>query len=276
MMSLSPSTHSPDSHADQDDIDASLVITELMTMVAYDTLGNLSSGEASALQRELGPNWQEQLLTPVTSPMTLRSGKTLVGGGCHMATLFFAKVIFVTFLVISIMFMIYPYVPAAVASSSQVWRAVHAFSHKGMQMATSCPVGMGVSMWENTVCGKYNDLLKELYTDTLGTVLKWKELLRTALWGASAASLTMARIAAFVTRFVRSLGGGGGSVLKRTLNGICDVMSAGTNQYVLTETLVEDVNSLLDEAATSFRDQSKQKGGAFRVVKRRRPRVVKT
>lgn len=53
------------------------LLTDLTSMIAIDLVNDLSPSEVQHMKRELGPNWKEQLLTPVMQPITLRSGTVL-------------------------------------------------------------------------------------------------------------------------------------------------------------------------------------------------------
>lgn len=261
---------------DEDSNGLGLLINEVFTLAAYDALGDLQPHEAAALERELGANWQEQLLSPITQPMTLRSGKILQpvsGGGCPLAIRFLARVILTAFLTLTLMVILQPYVPSAVAASSQTWSAVQVYGKQGMELLQSCPVGVGQNLLTHNLCGKYYMFLQELQFHTLDTIAKLSATFSAVATGTSALTFSMARAYAFVRAIVRT----GDVIVMSALDAICYPLQAlvrvGYRPADATGTLSPEqkraVEMLMIAMANEYREQSKQNGGAFYARKRR-------
>lgn len=265
------------------DMDVGVLVSEVMTLAAYDTLAELEPGEMAALQRELGDDWAEQLLTPVTQPMTLRSGRILAGGGdCPLAVRFLARVLVLTFLTLAVMAAIQPYVPAALAASSQAWAAAKAYGSDAWSMAKSCPVGIDQRLWKNMLCGKYYEFLRELQYNTASTISQMSEVFRNVSVGVGASAFTMARVYSFVRWFVRS----SDQAYMVVLGGVCTAIaglfrlgarSAPTSAPapavgvpVMSAEEVAALQTFMLQLATSFQAATKVSGGAFRLRRTRK------
>lgn len=259
-----------------------MVISEVMTIAAYDTLGDLKPSEQATLKRELGDDWQAQLLTPVVQPLTLRSGRMLVGGGCSVAFRYFARVVLTTWMVMSLMAMLVPYVPATLAASNQMWVGAQAFARTAWNMSQSCPVGFGQTLTNNMMCGKFAQLLEKLHYATWETLQQISQIFAYTATGVASTQYVMTRVYAFVRSFVTT----GDATYVAVLDWVCDALSKRPPASTATKkpAMVADVTdeqarqltALLEAMAVAYRQQTQVKGGAFAIKKSRRGRPTKS
>lgn len=204
------------------------VLHELFTLAAYDNIMELSSDEVATLNRSLGADWQQQLLTPITQPITLRSGKVvgksslMFGGGCPVVIKYFAKTLLVVYLTFSLLLAIQPIVVAHQHEINQVWIATQGYAKEVLSLYNSCPTGMNEPLWKNILCGSYAQVLKEVHYNTLDTVVKITNILGGASMGLSFANTTMAQVYSFVKFFVRR----GDAAYSGALDAMCDIISS--------------------------------------------------
>lgn len=246
------------------------VLYDLLTLSAYDAMNDLSPSEVATLNRDLGKDWQQNLMSAITQPMTLRSGTVLVGGrkeqkgsGCPVAVRFVARVVIVTFVTMMLMAALHPFVNPALVAGNQAWAAAKVFAGQAWALSKSCPVGTHVDVWQNVLCGGYSQILKELQYNTFATVQKLTELFRNMGLGAGALTISLNGIYAFVRGLVRT----GDSLVLGSLDVVCALLlgtiavatrsrakaSTTIDLSRLTPDQVQVLQDLLAKAARDFK-----------------------
>lgn len=169
------------------------VLDEIISFVAYDTVTNLTEEERNTLARELGPKWEDQILTPFMQGMTLRSGKVLAtggkrknakfpsklfktakgqkGAGCPFGINILARIMLNTLMVYTL-WLVFTH-PMTIEKGQAAMEHINNFE---------CLVSRNVEPWKRNLCGRYNDfldLLDNLYYNTIPTIQKLHERYKT-------------------------------------------------------------------------------------------------
>ena len=219
--------------------DTGAILDDIIAFVAYDTVNSLTDADRNALARELGSNWESQILTPLLQPMTLRSGKVLEtggskklakfpsklfktqkGAGCPFGVNLIARIMFTTLLVYSLWTLLNH--PITIEKGKEALQHINNFE---------CVISRNTDLWKRRMCGTYNDflnLLDDLYYNTIPTLRDLYSRYQDAVKVGSVPSVYVvyATVKSIVSQF--------NTITRRAIDVICNMMRSSIDYKSLS------------------------------------------